>query len=232
MFGHDGTPSITNEIDEHCAAFRGDGRRGMRTYKLSWLVDNGYPGALTLELLEEALKSGKCDVTTPAPHGGTAIHAIAMSCTAGSENLEAMKLLLDYHPELINTRSRATETALHFVSMYGDATADRELLRRGADPTLKTYQGNDCFECKRMGGGGEEVKEVIREARDAFKSKCHLPGCDLPGEKRCGGCKRARYCSKEHQTEHWKAATGAHKKLCRSYKALQAEPEVPECRAM
>ncbi|RHZ81921.1 hypothetical protein Glove_116g54 [Diversispora epigaea] len=36
--------------------------------------------------------------------------------------------------------------------------------------------------------------------------------CGLHGSKRCGKCKKTYYCSKEHQTIHWK--TGKHKEYC------------------
>ncbi|GMH54016.1 hypothetical protein TL16_g01586 [Triparma laevis f. inornata] len=41
-------------------------------------------------------------------------------------------------------------------------------------------------------------------------SSCAVTGCKVPTTKTCSRCKEIQYCSKEHQTEHWKF----HKKLC------------------
>lgn len=40
---------------------------------------------------------------------------------------------------------------------------------------------------------------------------CWLEGCSIAASSRCGKCKVARYCSSEHQLEHWKAG---HKADC------------------
>ena len=40
--------------------------------------------------------------------------------------------------------------------------------------------------------------------------QCGIPGCSKPAPLKCSRCREVRYCSKEHQTSHWKF----HKKLC------------------
>ena len=47
---------------------------------------------------------------------------------------------------------------------------------------------------------------------------CWLAGCDKRGTLTCGGCQEARYCSKEHQREHWKV----HRAQCRPFKVVRA----------
>eukprot|EP01116_Phalansterium_solitarium_P000559 TRINITY_DN10383_c0_g1_i1.p2 TRINITY_DN10383_c0_g1~~TRINITY_DN10383_c0_g1_i1.p2 ORF type:complete len:411 (-),score=113.88 TRINITY_DN10383_c0_g1_i1:160-1392(-) len=44
--------------------------------------------------------------------------------------------------------------------------------------------------------------------------------CGGVGDKRCGGCKRMCYCSKEHQVAHWNAG---HERQCKAYAAAPAE---------
>ncbi|GMH67714.1 hypothetical protein TL16_g04752 [Triparma laevis f. inornata] len=39
---------------------------------------------------------------------------------------------------------------------------------------------------------------------------CAFPGCKVPPTKTCSRCKETQYCSKKHQTEHWRW----HKKIC------------------
>lgn len=50
-------------------------------------------------------------------------------------------------------------------------------------------------------GESEEKEEIVSQ-------KCEI--CELVGTKLCTGCRRARYCSAEHQRQDWVA----HKKLC------------------
>jgi hypothetical protein len=63
---------------------------------------------------------------------------------------------------------------------------------------------------------------------------CNNPSCrNLDGvseqelvsgrSSRCSGCKVARYCSKECQTEHWGAPAG-HKAVCKRLRAAAAAP--------
>jgi hypothetical protein len=40
---------------------------------------------------------------------------------------------------------------------------------------------------------------------------CSLPECTLIGKSRCSGCHASYYCSKQHQTKHWKS----HKAECK-----------------
>eukprot|EP00951_Prasinocladus_malaysianus_P046930 scaffold648182_cov39-Prasinocladus_malaysianus.AAC.1 len=149
-------------------------------------------------------------------------------------------VMLNFRPELVNQRNRSTETALHLVAMYGPAEVARELLRRGADPTLKTYQGKDMVDLagtmsNRSGreDQGEkdhdDLKALVTGAVLSFQQKCHLPECDKDAPNFCGKCRRAKYCSKEHQALHWREGCAPHKKLCKSYAAIASEPEVPEC---
>ncbi|GMH61205.1 hypothetical protein TrLO_g229 [Triparma laevis f. longispina] len=39
---------------------------------------------------------------------------------------------------------------------------------------------------------------------------CAFSGCKVPPTKTCSRCKETQYCSKEHQTAHWKW----YKKIC------------------
>eukprot|EP00250_Pteridium_aquilinum_P004202 c14429_g1_i1 orf=145-1374(+) len=41
------------------------------------------------------------------------------------------------------------------------------------------------------------------------------------GEKLCGGCKKARYCSRHHQLEHWKSS---HAAICKAQVAYAGKP--------
>lgn len=41
------------------------------------------------------------------------------------------------------------------------------------------------------------------------------------GEKICGGCKKVRYCSRQHQLEHWKSS---HSAACKAQVAYTGEP--------
>lgn len=46
---------------------------------------------------------------------------------------------------------------------------------------------------------------------------CPAPGCKKKGSKTCTGCHLVRYCSKDHQVEHW----AAHKGMCKALPALK-----------
>lgn len=52
-------------------------------------------------------------------------------------------------------------------------------------------------------------------------SLCVICGLDAP--KRCGACKRAQYCSIDHQREDWKVA---HKWICSGSKQRQTDPAI------
>ncbi|GMI05323.1 hypothetical protein TrLO_g4107 [Triparma laevis f. longispina] len=39
---------------------------------------------------------------------------------------------------------------------------------------------------------------------------CAFPNCKVPPTKTCSRCKETQYCSKEHQTDHWRWR----KKIC------------------
>ncbi|GMH85933.1 hypothetical protein TrVE_jg2668 [Triparma verrucosa] len=41
-------------------------------------------------------------------------------------------------------------------------------------------------------------------------AQCGFPGCSKPAPLKCSRCREVHYCSKEHQTTHWRL----HKKLC------------------
>jgi hypothetical protein len=46
---------------------------------------------------------------------------------------------------------------------------------------------------------------------------CNYPGCKAVSTQRCSRCKKAYYCSVEHQKENWKA----HKILCSSFESIK-----------
>ena len=54
--------------------------------------------------------------------------------------------------------------------------------------------------------GADDLKFVVPDL-------CRL--CGSPGDKMCGGCKRVKYCSKEHQERDWKRPSG-HKTECKN----------------
>jgi len=62
------------------------------------------------------------------------------------------------------------------------------------------------------------LKSVIKQRRHALKciEVCALPTCAAETNlKTCARCKTAAYCSKAHQSKHWKHGEGApHKKCC------------------
>ena len=44
--------------------------------------------------------------------------------------------------------------------------------------------------------------------------KCAI--CDKEAVQKCSACKRVRYCSREHQKQHWKE----HKKICQPFEVF------------
>lgn len=68
--------------------------------------------------------------------------------------------------------------------------------------------------------------------------KCAFYGCNEPGIQRCSKCKDSYYCSKDHQTKHWKE----HKLNCSQYSSskvpsqtsvpINANVETKTCRCM
>ena len=61
---------------------------------------------------------------------------------------------------------------------------------------------------------------IAPEYRDGGEAggTCWVEGCGRRGTLTCGGCQEARYCSKEHQREHWKV----HRPQCRPFKVVRA----------
>ncbi|GMH97097.1 hypothetical protein TrST_g4168 [Triparma strigata] len=54
------------------------------------------------------------------------------------------------------------------------------------------------------------LREEIAALTTPVQPSCGYPGCSKPAPLKCSRCREVRYCSKEHQTMHWKF----HKKLC------------------
>ncbi|GMH65078.1 hypothetical protein TL16_g04115 [Triparma laevis f. inornata] len=52
---------------------------------------------------------------------------------------------------------------------------------------------------------------------------CAFPGCTVHPTKTCSRCKETQYCSKEHQTDHWKW----HKKICIAPQKKMSAPVPP-----
>ena len=82
-------------------------------------------------------------------------------------------------------------------------------------------------------GHGEIKVDMKHASRTAKISHCSLPRCQKNdhGElkdkfKRCKRCKVAKYCSKEHQVEHWKV----HKRECKKHplKAKKKKIQLPQ----
>jgi len=44
-------------------------------------------------------------------------------------------------------------------------------------------------------------EEILKKFRDKYSQICEI--CGMKAGNRCGGCKIARYCSREHQVEDW-----------------------------
>eukprot|EP01102_Stenamoeba_stenopodia_P000950 TRINITY_DN1085_c0_g1_i2.p1 TRINITY_DN1085_c0_g1~~TRINITY_DN1085_c0_g1_i2.p1 ORF type:complete len:257 (-),score=39.35 TRINITY_DN1085_c0_g1_i2:65-766(-) len=223
--------SLSEAVYRHEEEFDED-YKSMSRYVLSWLCDSQMD--MSFELFKELIDSGKADVYTRAPHGGTVMIVLGMG--GEEKHFQAVKYLLDRYPDLVNDRSQmTTETALHMAGMFGRKEIFQELLKRGADPTLKTYKREGLVEMIQNTSylSGKPKQEMIQLARDAindWKTKCHLPGCGATQTaegrplQKCGGCRRALYCGREHQAEHWRSL---HKHLCKTYKQIGQEPEIP-----
>ena len=60
------------------------------------------------------------------------------------------------------------------------------------------------------------IAPEYRDGREA--GGCWVEGCERRAPLTCGGCQEARYCSKEHQRDHWKV----HRPHCRPFKVARA----------
>jgi len=193
---------LSEAVYKHEKAFSKDYKK-MPKYVLSWLVDNGMD--MSFELFKELIDSGKADPYTRAPHGGTCLITLAMG--SGESQVDCHKALvyvLDHYPTLVNDRSTVTtETPLHMAAMFGRKDSFLALLKRGADPTLNTYKDDLVQMIQRTNyTQGELQREMVQLAKQAiidWKTKCHLPGCDVRKTEgnvlqKCGRCRVALYC--------------------------------------
>jgi len=63
----------------------------------------------------------------------------------------------------------------------------------------------------------DSLKSFVKQRRHALKcvEVCALPTCNSETNlKTCARCKTVAYCSKAHQTSHWKLAGASHKSCC------------------
>mmetsp|Transcript_69333 Transcript_69333/g.219384 ORF Transcript_69333/g.219384 Transcript_69333/m.219384 type:complete len:272 (-) Transcript_69333:77-892(-) len=82
-----------------------------------------------------------------------------------------------------------------------------------------TMEGHQDYEVRPRKAGGFKVDRKAEESRGGVVLSevvfCSFPGCGAPGVhsdvKKCGGCRVARYHSKDCQRRHWKAG---HKEEC------------------
>ena len=188
-------------MEDYIESYEGDWE-SVSTYIMSYLIDGSFD--MSFAHFQVLLDSGKADVTTRAPHGGTCITAMALQC--GDRNTDCYKALcylLDKYPAMVNDRSGTTETPLHLVTMYGHGDALEELIRRGADPTLKTYKKEGIAELaksEKKSTTGVNMVPLVEKALDKWNNRCHLPECDRTQNEsgsalsRCSRCRRARYC--------------------------------------
>ena len=65
-------------------------------------------------------------------------------------------------------------------------------------------------------GSSEEEESVEGEGEESLDlgemPTCAVCGAEAPGKSRCAGCRKVSYCSREHQSQHWK--TGGHREAC------------------
>eukprot|EP00111_Clytia_hemisphaerica_P003346 TCONS_00009554-protein len=123
------------------------------------------------------------------------------------------KILLDNGAE-INATSRLGETALLQPVMMKRFDCVDFLMKYGADPSIRDYEGGCPQDMSVM---DSEIKEHLnpKEPSSSVLDKLVCSLCDqFYSKSRCTACFLVRYCSKECQLVHW----DKHKKACKENK--------------
>jgi hypothetical protein len=74
-----------------------------------------------------------------------------------------------------------------------------------------------CSTLGRLLKNPDAMRSFIKQRRRALKcvEVCGLPTCGIETSlKTCARCTTVAYCSKAHQTQHWKHGGSPHKKCC------------------
>ena len=144
---------------------------------------------------------------------------------------EAAEYLVEAGSE-IDPLNGMRETPLQLAACYGHVEIMQLLLDRGADPTHADWRGKTILQSADEGGftrDSDKRKQAVAMIEAALQARrgggasgavtkkkkatkttevCHV--CTKPGDKICGKCKNARYCSLECQKKDW----ATHKLSC------------------
>ena len=131
----------------------------------------------------------------------------------------------EYCHEMSLTLNGMQETPLQLAACYGHVDIIQLLLDRGADPTHADWRGKTILQSADEGGftrDSDKRKQAVAMIEAALQARrgggasgavtkkkkatkttevCHV--CTKPGDKICGKCKNARYCSLECQKKDW-----------------------------
>jgi hypothetical protein len=156
------------------------------------------------------------------PESGSDGFAPIFAVCLNPNKAHLLPILIKYGNVNVNELSRSgfiktLETPLHMACIYGNVPAATELLKLGADKTIRDWRGFSsldavCFakmKCKKY-GDSLEACEQIQELLGGEK-QCSV--CFTPCTLSCGQCNVAYYCSQSHQKQNW----ADHKKTCNMY---------------
>jgi ankyrin repeat protein len=79
-------------------------------------------------------------------------------------------------------------------------------VKYGANLQVAVPSFGTAAEISRRAGAPAQQTQLLED-----RSHCALPGCDGAGKKKCAGCLKVFYCTRECQLAHW----SAHKAVCR-----------------
>jgi len=179
----------------------------------------GLPGMNHIRIFEKLLQLG-AEVNVHDFAGYTPLHHCLTS--AGNETTFAMAKVLLGKGANPNAQNRFGCTPLVESVMTHNKEFVSLLVKNGADPHIKDFEGISAFDVGKHFPGIQKLmkkadRKIIQEERKEAKKETlqRCSGCDNAGKKRCTGCFLEWYCSVECQQGDWKN----HKSACKERKS-------------
>jgi ankyrin repeat protein len=154
-----------------------------------------------LDVVRCLVKVFGADINQAKDNGATPLFVAAQR-----SHLAVVRCLVKEFDADINKSMQDGVTPLMVAASYGHEDVVTFLVKYGANLQVAVPSFGTAAEISRRAGAPAHQTQFL-EAR----TNCALPGCDGAGKKKCAGCLKVYYCTRECQLAHWPA----HKAECR-----------------